>query len=875
MNSMINSYLNLVKNRQETNNARQPYLQQQDALRTHVTAYKPLGKLIEPDTLGIKSAVRNDINSIKYFVNGIQGKGNDYSVGRINDIAIKLGSLGIAGVLATTKGAPRAKGMEFVGLASWFGAMSLWPKLAIHTPIKIFKGVDLGLEYETASGRRKSFYEDPQFICWDLISDEKINKMGDKLGIPRNINNRRKAVENKARQIAIQGNTLALLTAGFATPLVASLAADALSKTAISPMLEKYHDKKTEKLSRKMLAEYKKTIVEQTDIDFIKNNLTKESTTESRNAITKFLTDKLPLEGNKKAIEKTIQNIFENAKKTDTTIDLTDKHAQNVIDALFNAVPERYTQSLSREELINELKDLGKQYGAKVSDNVAKDFGTELSYYLYDAEQIVEQASLRISKDFQKAQKAAFKALENAQTYHLANPEATSQQLQKLAELTNTFDKLMTKNWNNYIRQTMIYDTSTISRLWENSRADLLKAFDFNLSEIRNMESRDDNRYISEMLNKKIKHIITNENKYQNAIKKLSKAAQKAYEKTNKNIDFSLEYLDNVQKTLNSEAYGSALKDISEFFAMQVANERKYVLSKYMSTNGAMFAPIRVLNAMKNAADRTDINPDVLKQLVLNSQTVDSFINKLEPLKNQITNQNEFNKYIELVFSPLNKEIQDILSPELTKEINKNSDLMKAMLPKLSDDVNFRFGAVIDNNQTLNAVKNSKFAKYIDEYFRMSFNNADDIANKVKDTLRENSSRLDELKTFLKLSDETTEAVKNGNIDAITGEIKAYLEKGSYRVKNLCEFLGESAKNVIFENMNLSKTTNISTSSVIPPTLTELVKDSALKVAPNKTWVKRIGLCFIALCAVTGYALTKIGKRNEFNPDIYSKKGNA
>lgn len=68
------------------------------------------------------------------------------------------------------------KGMEFVGLASFLASMAIWPKLAIQLPAKLIHGVNVQQEYEDSFGRKKSFYQDPQFIPWDLYKDEEIQK---------------------------------------------------------------------------------------------------------------------------------------------------------------------------------------------------------------------------------------------------------------------------------------------------------------------------------------------------------------------------------------------------------------------------------------------------------------------------------------------------------------------------------------------------------------------------------------------------------------------------------------------------------------------------------------------------------------------------
>jgi len=87
--------------------------QEQSILRTNVRAYKPSGHIIPTHTLSLRDAFDSDKRSIRYFKDGINGHGNDYSIGKINDLTIKLGSLGIAGLIATGKGSPLQKSMEF------------------------------------------------------------------------------------------------------------------------------------------------------------------------------------------------------------------------------------------------------------------------------------------------------------------------------------------------------------------------------------------------------------------------------------------------------------------------------------------------------------------------------------------------------------------------------------------------------------------------------------------------------------------------------------------------------------------------------------------------------------------------------------------
>ncbi len=169
----------------------------------------------------------NFINDIKENIvnikNAMNGKANDHDLGRMNDFAMKVGGLLLAGYLYTQGKTKMARSMEFIGWGAFFGAMALWPKLFIQAPIKAMHGVDIHQRYVDNEGRNKMFFQDPQYIPWNLYSDEELSALGDRLGVPKDVHNRNELIKKKAHQIALQGNTLWMLTAGFATPLLASM----------------------------------------------------------------------------------------------------------------------------------------------------------------------------------------------------------------------------------------------------------------------------------------------------------------------------------------------------------------------------------------------------------------------------------------------------------------------------------------------------------------------------------------------------------------------------------------------------------------------------------------------------------------------------
>ena len=214
------------------------------------TFIKPLpakGELVKSTVLDSPSTMAKDITyDFKALRKASKGKANDHELGKINDLGMKIGGLAIAGYLMTKKQTPLTKAMELVGLTSFFAAMSLWPKLALQLPAKLIHGFDIRKEYEDSYGRKKMFFQDPQYIPWDLVDDERIQKIGDRMNVPKDIPNRREFIQEKMKKIAIQNNTLWMLTAGFATPITSALLCNLCEK----PLNNYLNEKRSTKADR-------------------------------------------------------------------------------------------------------------------------------------------------------------------------------------------------------------------------------------------------------------------------------------------------------------------------------------------------------------------------------------------------------------------------------------------------------------------------------------------------------------------------------------------------------------------------------------------------------------------------------------------------
>ncbi len=234
-------------------NQNHPAFSVQDKLynRNFIKPLPPTAKLVDGGILNAPAELAKDwVYEAKSLKAGIQGKANDHQLGKLNDVGMKLGGLAIACYLAAKKSTPLTKAMEFIGLGSFLAAMSLWPKIAIQLPAKLIHGINTRQSYEDSFGRKKPFSLDPQFLPFDLYSDKKIDKIGNWQRVPKDMPNRRDFIQEKMRKEFVQNNTLWMLTAGFATPVLSGLICN-FATPYIERGLEKYDNKMNEKMLEK------------------------------------------------------------------------------------------------------------------------------------------------------------------------------------------------------------------------------------------------------------------------------------------------------------------------------------------------------------------------------------------------------------------------------------------------------------------------------------------------------------------------------------------------------------------------------------------------------------------------------------------------
>lgn len=155
----------------------------------------------------------------------------DDDLANLDDHMKRAGSLLIA-TLATLGLKQRVFGVgEFLGFASWFGAMAATPQI-INGLVRLKTGVNLGQKYDSTYGQRQNVFKDPNYLPLHILPDEEIGHIADRLNIPPETPERRQVTESKMRQIAAQTQTWWMLVAGPATPVLSGLVCDQLQDPA-------------------------------------------------------------------------------------------------------------------------------------------------------------------------------------------------------------------------------------------------------------------------------------------------------------------------------------------------------------------------------------------------------------------------------------------------------------------------------------------------------------------------------------------------------------------------------------------------------------------------------------------------------------------
>ena len=494
--------------------------------RTFIKPLPSKGRLLNGNIFNAPAImVKDAVYDTKAFIHAMKGNANDHELGKLNDVGVKLGGLAIAGYLFTKKQTPVTKGMEFVGLASFLASMAIWPKLAIQLPAYLIHGVNVQKQYEDSFGRKKSFYQDPQFIPWDLYSDKEIDKMGDRLGVDKNIPNRRDAIQEKMKKIAIQNNTLWMLTAGFATPVMSALICN-----QTEPYLAKWLNNRKNKKADEILTNLD-TYSKKYENNVAKQNVEKIIQQHAGKPINKELISQIA-----EAFEG-MDAVSAESFKTDLT-ELMSSNTFTINNDTAKAIRKNLSEQFKEKSIPDsvipneaEMIKLFEENGfvnqnaddkmlKRISDKILQTIESNVATYNQgknDAEQLDFQFIKRLIRN-NKTAKHPIKSVFSQST----SATLTSELQEKLRSIAIEFDKFYAKTnaLNEYaVTKVGSAPETVIANYWNNVSKDLLTTLGITPKEIESVKF--DRNLTGELLRGKIEHIVSDDNLYKKVMKDL------------------------------------------------------------------------------------------------------------------------------------------------------------------------------------------------------------------------------------------------------------------------------------------------------------------------------------------------------------------
>lgn len=473
------------------------------------------GKLVSSSIFPNVKDTKYNFNALKH---GLTGKANDHELGKLNDVGMKVGALALAGYLATQKATPKTKLMEFVGLATFFGAMKLWPKLAIGAPAKAIHGFDPTQEYEDSFGRKKPFFQDAQYQPWDVYSNEQLQKIGDKMGVDKNAQDRNDLTKSNMTKIATKNNTLWMITAGIASAVFSALACNKAEKV-IDPALDKVNNEKADKLLQNFDTEAQKRMTSaskdmQKDLDKIFEE-NKGKTVDNKliekisGRLAKGL-DPVTEEG----VKEDMQNILMNGKSL-VNEGLAEKISNGSKKVLAQKFSEEQVAKIvpSKEEIVKHFND-NQMMGREVNEDEAMNVRSSVSQ-LFLAKAKEQGMSTEKLKTVKKGVAlVADKALKSNSASVL-----DENAMKKVSEIGKAMSELQAKDsvLDDYAQAKVADKPETvIANYWNKTSTSIVKSLGIDFKEMEKV--RNNRQLVQGLVRNKMEEVTSDDAKYQKAI---------------------------------------------------------------------------------------------------------------------------------------------------------------------------------------------------------------------------------------------------------------------------------------------------------------------------------------------------------------------
>lgn len=473
------------------------------------------GKLVSSSIFPNVKDTKYNFNALKH---GLTGKANDHELGKLNDVGMKVGALALAGYLATQKATPKTKLMEFVGLAAFFGAMKLWPKLAIGAPAKAIHGFDPTQEYEDSFGRKKPFFQDAQYQPWDVYSNEQLQKIGDKMGVDKNAQDRNDLTKSNMTKIATKNNTLWMITAGIASAVFSALACNKAEKV-IDPALDKVNNEKADKLLQNFDTEAQKRMTSaskdmQKDLDKIFEE-NKGKTVDNKliekisGRLAKGL-DPVTEEG----VKEDMQNILMNGKSL-VNEGLAEKISNGSKKVLAQKFSEEQVAKIvpSKEEIVKHFND-NQMMGREVNEDEAMNVRSSVSQ-LFLAKAKEQGMSTEKLKTIKKGVALVADKAIKSNSASVLDENA----MKKVSEIGKAMSELQAKDsvLDDYAQAKVADKPETvIANYWNKTSTSIVKSLGIDFKEMEKV--RNNRQLVQGLVRNKMEEVTSDDAKYQKAI---------------------------------------------------------------------------------------------------------------------------------------------------------------------------------------------------------------------------------------------------------------------------------------------------------------------------------------------------------------------
>ena len=504
---------------------------------------------IIPSPKQVYTGVKYNMKALK---DGFTGQANDHQLGKLNDIGMKAGGLALATYIATQKATPKTKLMEFVGLGTFLAAMKLWPKLAIGAPAKAIHGFDPNQEYVDSFGRRKPFFQDPQYTPWDLYSDEKLQKIGDKMGVDKNAQDRNDLTKANMKKIATKNNTLWMITAGIASAVFSALACNKAEKV-IDPALEKVNNEKADKLLQNFDSEVAKRTEKASKS--MQNDLDKIYEENKGQAINDKLLEKITGRLTKGLDPVTSDGVSEDMKnllvsgKSVVNDNLAETIAKNSKEVLAQRLSEEQVEKLSptKEELTKHFES-SNVMGKEVSEDEANEVRISVARMVFE-----KAKSQGLSTDKLKFVKKGMAEVADKAIKENTASVLDENSMNKVREIGKSMSELRAKDsvLTEYAQIKVADKPETvIANYWNTVSTGMIKTLGIDFKEMEKV--RNNRELVQGMVRGKIEEITSDDAKYEKAIGEIAKSVAQLDKKIKP--EDTKKYLDLVGKTYDDAA---------------------------------------------------------------------------------------------------------------------------------------------------------------------------------------------------------------------------------------------------------------------------------------------------------------------------------